>query len=112
MSDDPIPDLADLVLAASPGCALHDVVNVVRTRRARPVDTSAAPGREPSLPALFAEWRATAANVGQRRAPDDAVIGLLEAAVGAGDAPADLGTTAAVGDVRAALAALTGSAPA
>ena len=37
---------------------------------------------------------------------------IAEAAVGAGDAPADLGTTAAVGDVRAALAALTGSAPA
>lgn len=112
VSDDPIPDLADQVAAASPGCALHDVVNVVRSRRARPVDTDAAPGEEPSLPALFAEWRATSANVGQRRAPDDAVVALLEAAIGAGAAPADLGTTTVVGEVRAALAALTGRAPA
>ena len=37
-----------------------------------------------------------------------AVVALLGAALGAGAAPADLGTTAAIGEVRDALAALTG----
>ena len=109
LSDDPVPDLVDQLLAASPGCDGFDLVNVVANRAVRAVDTTAVAGEEPSLGDLFAEWRSTTANVGQRRAPDDAVAALFDAAIGhTGDGIADLGATGAVVEVEAALAALGG----
>lgn len=83
LSEDPIPDLVEQLLAASPACNVFDLVNVVRNRTSRPVDVDSAPEEEPSLAASFIEWRTTVANVGQRRAPDTAVGALLEIAVGA-----------------------------
>lgn len=107
VSDDPIPDLVDQLLASSPHCDVFDLVNVVNNRTARPIDTSAAPDEEPSLAESFAEWRATAANIGQRKAPDEAVVVLLEAALGAsGDTVPDLGSVQVVAQVEAALASL------
>jgi DNA repair protein SbcD/Mre11 len=110
VSDDPIPDLADRLLALSPHCDVFDVVNVVNNRTARPIDISTTPGHEPSLAESFAEWRATAANIGQRKAPDEAVVALLEAALGAsGDTVPDLGTVKVIAQVEAALGSLAGS---
>jgi exonuclease SbcD len=107
VSDDPIPDLVDQLLTSSPHCNVFDLVNVVKNRTAKPVDTSAVPEEEPSLAGSFAEWRATVANVAQRKAPDESVIELLEAALGAsGDTAPDLGTVQVVAQVEAALAAL------
>jgi exonuclease SbcD len=107
LSDDPIPDLVDQLLASSPHCDVFDVVNVVKNRSARPIDTSAAPDEEPSLAESFAEWRATVANIGQRKAPDESVVALLEGALGAsGDTVPDLGAVQVVAQVEAALAAL------
>ena len=81
LSDDPIPDLVDQLLAASPHCDVFDLVNVVgQPGRASRSTPTAVAGEEPSLGDLFAEWRSTAANVGQREAPDDAVAALFEAA--------------------------------
>ena len=108
LSDDPIPNLIDQLLASSPHCDVFDLVNVVKNRTARPVDTSAIPDEEPSLAESFAEWRATVANIGQRKAPDEAVVALLQAALGAsGDTAPDLGTLQIVAQAEAALAALT-----
>lgn len=108
VSDDPIPDLVDQLLACSPHCDVFDLVNVVKNRTARPIDTSASPGEEPSLTESFAEWRATAANVGQRKAPDEMVVALLEAALGAsGDCAPDLGTVTVIAHVEAALRSLS-----
>jgi exonuclease SbcD len=104
VSDDPIPDLADQLLAASPGCAVFDLVNVVRNRAVQPIDAAAEPGAEPSLAELFREWRSSAANAGQRRAPDDDVGELLAAALGG----ADLGTGEVAAAVTDALAELGG----
>lgn len=103
-SEDPIPDLVDQLLAASPACNVFDLVNVVRNRTSRPVDLDSAMDDEPSLAASFADWRATAANVGQRRAPDAAVTALLEVALGAvgSDVP-DLGVIEAAVAVERAL---------
>lgn len=110
VSDDPIPDLVDQLLAASPDCVVFDVVNVVKNRAARPIDTTAPAREEPSLGELFAEWRATAAHVGQRKAPDAVVGALLEAALGAsGDTVPDLGTMAVTARAEAALDALKGA---
>jgi exonuclease SbcD len=107
VSEDPIPDLVEQLLASSPLCDVFDVVNHVNSRTSRPIDTSTAPSDEPSLAESFAEWRATAANAGQRKAPDEAVVALLEAALGAsGDTAPDLGTIQVVGLTEAALAAL------
>jgi DNA repair protein SbcD/Mre11 len=109
-SDDPVPDLVDQLLAASPACAVFDLVNVVANRTTRPVDPSGEVGAEPLLTDLFAEWRATAANVAQRRAPDDAVVALLDGALGAaGDGADDLGTRGPMTEVELALDALRGS---
>jgi exonuclease SbcD len=108
LSDDPIPDLVDQLLASSPHCDVFEVVNVVKNRSARPIDTSAAPDEEPSLAESFAEWRASVANIGQRKAPDESVVALLEGALGAsGDTVPDLGAVQVVAQVEAALAALT-----
>jgi len=108
LSDDPIPDLVDQLLASSPHCDVFDVVNVVKNRSARPIDTSAAPDEEPSLAESFAEWRASVANIAQRKAPDESVVALLEGALGAsGDNVPDLGAVQVVAQVEAALAALT-----
>lgn len=106
-TEDPVPDLVDQLLAASPGCAVFDLVNVVANRPVRAVDTAADPGEEPLLAELFAEWRTTAANAGQRRAPDAAVVALVEAALGhAGDGAPDLGLVGPAAEVQQALAAL------
>ncbi|MBA2496123.1 MAG: exonuclease subunit SbcD [Acidimicrobiia bacterium] len=108
VSDDPIPDLVDQLLASSPHCDVFDLVNHVKNRTARPIDSSATPDEEPALAQSFAEWRTTAATIGQRKAPDEAVVALLEAVLGAaGDAAPDLGTVQAVAQVDAALDALT-----
>ncbi|GAC1317025.1 MAG: hypothetical protein NVSMB12_14430 [Acidimicrobiales bacterium] len=107
VSDDPIPDLVDQLLAHSPACAIFDLVNVVKNRTARPIDSTAPADEEPTLARSFAEWRSTAANVGQRRAPDAAVVALLEAALGAtGDDTADLGAVEVVAAAQKALTAL------
>lgn len=107
LSDDPIPDLVDQLLAESPDCAVFDLVNVVSNRTARPIDTESAPEAEPTLIESFAEWRATGANVAQRRAPDDAVVSLLESALGAsGDTAPDLGAIGLTSRVEAALESL------
>ena len=107
VSDDPIPDLVDQLLALSPACDVFDLVNVVKNRTARPIDSSAPAEDEPTLAQSFAEWRATAANVGQRKAPDEFVVALLEAALGAtGDQVADLGAVEIGAAVETALAAL------
>jgi exonuclease SbcD len=104
LSEDPIPDLVDQLMEASPGCHVFDLVNVVRNQRSRPVDLGSDAQEEPSLAASFAEWRSTVANVGQRRAPDVTVAALLEAAVGAsGDDVPDLGVAEASAAVERAL---------
>lgn len=104
VSDDPIPDLVDRLLALSPACDVFDLVNVVKNRSARPIDVTATADEEPTLAESFAEWRATSANAGQRKAPDGVVVALLEAALGAtGDQTADLGAVEAVAQVQKAL---------
>lgn len=104
VTDDPVPDLAEQVLAASPGCLLFDVVNVVRNRPVRAIDDTAAGGEEPSLADLFREWRQTAATAARRTAPDAAVAAALAAALGG-----ELGVEAVAVDVRAALDELVGA---
>jgi exonuclease SbcD len=109
LSADPIVDLVDQVLAASPGCDIFDLVNVVSSRPVKAVDVDAELGEEPSLSTLFAEWREKGANAGQRRAPDAAVVPLFDAVLGAGgDHEPDLGTVAVETEVRAALGRLGG----
>ena len=94
-SEDPIPDLAERLLAASPRCVVFDLHNA-----------AAEPGAEPSLTEQFREWRASAA-LGVT-APDELVTELLGAALaGAGEPTApDLGVDhlhARAGQVLAAL---------
>lgn len=83
-SDDPIPDLADQVLAASPGCCIFDLVNEVANRKVRLAEEASAEHDE-DLASLFLEWRQTKATSAQRTAPDDDVAAMLAVALDAGD---------------------------
>ncbi|MBA2281005.1 MAG: exonuclease SbcCD subunit D [Actinomycetota bacterium] len=108
VSDDPIPDLVDQLLAASPSCWIFDLVNVVRSRPTRAVVVDAELGEEPSLASLFGEWREKGANAAQRRAPDAEVLALFDAALGAGgDHVPDLGAVPVVAAATTALDILT-----
>lgn len=60
-SDDPVSDLAEVVLRRSPDCAIFELVNVVANAPVKPIDTSGEPDSEPDIRQLFAEWRNTAA---------------------------------------------------
>jgi exonuclease SbcD len=105
-SDDPVPDLADRVLADSPSCAIFEIANIVAHMPVRAVNAADEPDREPQLVDLFREWRTTTAT--RFGAPDDVVAGMLERATGEEGTVADLGFTKAAATASSALDELAG----
>jgi DNA repair protein SbcD/Mre11 len=100
-SDDPVPDLADRVLADSPDCAIFEIANIVARLWVRAVATGGEPEAEPQLADLFREWRTTAAHgIG---APHEAVVAMFERAIGEERTIADLGFTEAAVTANSAL---------
>jgi DNA repair protein SbcD/Mre11 len=78
-SENPVTDLAERVLGASPQCAIFMIDNVVASARVKPIDTATESEREPDLRELFNEWRITAAH--GISAPHDAVAAMFGRAV-------------------------------
>ena len=105
-SEEPIPDLAERLLAASPRCVVFDLHNAPARQQVQAIDGRAAPGVEPSLAEQFREWRASAAR--GAGAPDELVTQLFSAALeGAGEQAApDLGVGALHHRAQQVLAAL------
>ena len=77
-SDDPIPDLADRLVAASPDCTVFEIVNAVDNQRIKPVRSDGDSSAEPTLEELFAEWLTSA----RHGAPNEAVASLFAEALG------------------------------
>ena len=105
-SDDPVLDLADRVVAASPGCAIFDLVNVVRDRAVAAVDEREDPRAEPPLPDLLREWRASAATAAARTAPTDAVVELFDTALQTTTRGSELGVADVLAEATSALEGL------
>ena len=105
-SADPIPDLADRLREWSPRCAVFDIANPITNQPFKAIDPEGAAEEEPSLEALFLEWRTTRAPA--TKAPHEMVAALFREAVGAGsELTPDFGLTglrAAVEETRQALA--------
>ena len=68
-SEDPIPDLTERLLAASPRCVVFDLHNTPARQTAQAIDTAAEAGEEPPLDALFREWRQSASRLRPRWCP-------------------------------------------
>ena len=77
-SDDPIPDLADRLLAASPRCVVFDLHNAPANQVAKAIDGATGPVTEPALEDQFREWRMSAAR--GISAPHEVVAGLFDRA--------------------------------
>ncbi|MDE0419520.1 MAG: exonuclease SbcCD subunit D [Gammaproteobacteria bacterium] len=77
-SEDPIPDLAERLLEASPACTVFEIVNAVENQHIKPVQSSEDGGTEPTLEQLFAEWLSTA----RHAAPYETVTALFGEALG------------------------------
>ena len=108
-SDDPIPELAGRVAEWSPECVIFNLVNEVANRPFKPI-SGTEDGEEPSMEALFVEWRSTAATGKATKAPRDTVLALFrEAVAGSGDeAGPDFGLTEHTVRAEGVLAALRG----
>ena len=110
-SDDPIPDLADRLLATSPRCVVFDLHNAPARQAARAIDTAAEASEEPPLDMLFREWRQSATR--RFTAPVALVSELFGAALaGASEqTDADLGVEALHARAARVLAALGQAVP-
>ncbi len=106
-SDDPIPELTDLVAEWSPRCVIFNLVNEVANRPVKAI-SGAEDGDEPSIEDLFVEWRGTAATGKATKAPRDTVLALFRDAVaGARDEEGpDFGLTGLTMRAEEVLAAL------
>ena len=93
VSDDPIPDLADLLAEWSPRCAVFELINTITNQPVKAIDPASESDAEPALDELFREWRTTAAR--GVKAPHDAVGALFAQALGSAGqaAAADFGLT-------------------
>ena len=77
-SEDPIPDLAERLVEASPDCTVFELVNAVDNQHVRPVRSDEAGEAEPTLEELFVEWLSTA----KHEAPHKAVAALFAEGLG------------------------------
>lgn len=93
VSDDPIPDLADLLAEWSPRCAVFELINTITNQPVKAIDPASEGDAEPALDELFREWRTTAAR--GVKAPHEAVGALFAQALGSVGqaAAADFGLT-------------------
>ena len=93
VSDDPIPDLADLLAEWSPRCAVFELINTITNQPVKAIDPASEGDAEPALDELFREWRTTAAR--GVKAPHEAVGALFAQALGSAGqaAAADFGLT-------------------
>ena len=93
VSDDPIPDLADLVAKWSPQCAVFEIVNAVKNSTVGPIEPNGDGGGPPPIDQLFREWRNSAAP--KPKASDEVVGALFEQALDSvdQDAAPDFGMT-------------------
>ena len=105
VSDDPIPDLADLLREWSPECAVFELSNPIKNQPFKPIDTAASDQEEPAPEELFREWRTTKAY--GIKAPHDAVEALFREALAASPgATPDFGLTTLSAAMEEALGAL------
>ena len=81
-SDDPIPDLADLMAEWSPTCAVFEIVNAVKNQPIKPIEPNGAGAGAPSPEQLFREWRMTAP---APKAPHEVVSALFTRSLGGVD---------------------------
>lgn len=77
-SEDPIPDLVERLVGASPACTVFEIVNAVDNQHVKPVRSDEDDGAEPTLQELFAEWLSTT----RHEAPREAVAALFGEALG------------------------------
>lgn len=105
VSEDPIPDLADLLKEWSPECAVFALSVSITDAPHKAIDTKAAAEEEPAVDELFRQWLTTRAP--GMKAPHDAVAALFRAAQGAGPgATPDFGFTTLAAAVDETLRAL------
>lgn len=88
LSDDPVTDLAERVLDASPDCVIFDLVNAVTNAPVKAIDTTEEPDREPDLRELFTEWRTAAHGI---TAPHDDVVAMFSRTIDGEHTTAGLG---------------------
>ena len=106
VSDDPIPDLADLLAQWSPRCAVFELINTITNQPVKAIEPAGEGDAEPALDELFGEWRTTAAR--GIKAPHEAVGALFAQALGSTGqaAAADFGLTLLKLNVQETLNAL------
>lgn len=95
VSDDPIPDLADLLMKWSPQCAVFEIINEVKNRTITGIKPNGDGDGMPPPEQLFRDWRTGVAPASLRKASDEAVGALFMQALGGvdQDATPDFGVT-------------------